>query len=65
MKVYVITWEDKYLKPGVFTTLEQALKHAESHGVTDFKEINAGVWKSGHWFIDECTVHDNREEAAR
>jgi hypothetical protein len=60
-KVYVITWEDYHGKPGVFETLERALHHASRHGVTDFKEIVIGVWKSGTWYIDECSIIEDFE----
>jgi hypothetical protein len=55
-KVYVMTWEDYRGQPGVFETLERAFHHAAGKGVTGFKEIYPGVWKSGTWFIDECAI---------
>jgi hypothetical protein len=56
--VYVITWSDKHLSPGVFATLERAIFHASKHGIppASWKQINAGVWKSGTWYSDECSV---------
>ena len=56
MKIYIMTWEDKAYRPGLLYSLESAKALAAKKGVTDWREIFPGTWKSGHWFIDEFEI---------